>query len=224
MVGQSQVLQENAFTTVGTAVADARMDLQVLEAHGHLDPRAESLIRRLLESLGEAEQRLMAQDTRIRHLESLSLTDELTGLMNRRGFDAELTRALARAQRHNETGVLLMCDLDRFKAINDTYGHPAGDAVLKAVGSLLDRTVRTSDAVARLGGDEFAALLIDAAVEAVSSRIADLREALSGLIVEYDGLRVVASASLGYTVYGPNSDKETVMALADKALYRVKSL
>src|SRR3546814_1418393 len=80
----------------------------------------------------------------------------MTGLLNRRGFGLELSRALARARRQNESGLLVMCDLDNFKAINDTYGHPAGDAILRAVGKALKRNTRESDYVARVGGDEFA--------------------------------------------------------------------
>src|SRR3546814_4310772 len=82
---------------------------------------------------------------RSRSLESLSVTDEMTGLLNRRGFGLELSRALARARRQNESGLLVMCDLDNFKAINDTYGHPAGDAILRAVGKALKRNTRESE-------------------------------------------------------------------------------
>src|SRR3546814_19486078 len=97
------------------------------------------LLDALRTAAAEAEQTLALQRARIRYLESLSVTDEMTGLLNRRGFGLELSRALARARRQNESGLLVMCDLDNFKAINDTYGHPAGDALLRAVGQALKR-------------------------------------------------------------------------------------
>ena len=86
--------------------------------------------------------------------------DPLTGLLNRRGFEKELSRVLATARRYDEQGVLIYLDLDDFKRVNDNYGHSAGDEMLKQVACFLDKSVRRSDYVARLGGDEFAILLI----------------------------------------------------------------
>jgi len=169
-----------------------------------------------------AEETIRQQAERIDQLESLSVTDELTGLFNRRGFEAELRRTLARAERNGECGLLVMCDLDRFKPINDTYGHRAGDIVLQRFGAVLAAAVRRGDIVGRLGGDEFGLILGDAAPEAVSGRVAPLRARLSGLFVEHQGIRIPVSASLGYAAYGPNSDAETLWILADKALYRDK--
>src|SRR5260370_29688258 len=113
-------------------------------------------------TVAEAEERLATLQTRIEYLEGLSVTDELTGLLNRRGFLAQLDRALASARRGGPHGVLMICDLDGFKQINDRHGHLAGDEVLCQVGGLLARHVRRSDTVARLAGDEFAILLVGA--------------------------------------------------------------
>jgi GGDEF domain-containing protein len=127
-----------------------------------LDEPGRRLIEDLLEAAANAEQRIAEQRARIRYLENLSITDELTGVLNRRGFKLELERALARAERRGETGVLLLGDLNRFKAINDSLGHLAGDSVLRAVAHELRRSTRRSDYVARIGGDEFAVLMTDA--------------------------------------------------------------
>src|SRR3546814_15652160 len=108
---------------------------------------------------------------------------EMTGLLNRRGFGLELSRALARARRQNESGLLVMCDLDNFKAINDTYGHPAGDAILRAVGKALKRNTRESDYVARVGGDEFAVIMTHASLP----QSAQLAEKLSGRVNGQNG-------------------------------------
>ena len=121
-------------------------------------------------TVAEAEQRLATLQARIEYLESLSVTDELTGLQNRRGFLVQLDRTLATARRGGPHGILMLCDLDGFKQINDRYGHLVGDEVLCQIGSLLARHVRRSDTVARLGGDEFAVLLVGAHLVAPAAR------------------------------------------------------
>src|SRR3546814_19337035 len=116
------------------------------------DASSLQLLDALLTAAAEAEQTLALQRARIRYLESLSVTDEMTGLLNRRGFGLELSRALARARRQNESGLLVLCDLDNFKAINDTYGHPAGAAILRAVRKALQRTTRDAATAPPAGG------------------------------------------------------------------------
>lgn len=180
------------------------------------------LIDEVLAAAGRAEQTMAVQRARIRYLESLSITDELTGLLNRRGFLAELDRALARAQRARETGLLLLCDLNQFKAINDTHGHLAGDAVLCAVAALLQAATRRSDYVGRLGGDEFAVLMTQSARPQAKRRVAALAEAVNALVVEWNGRRIPVTASFGSEGYHWGSQPETLMFLADRALYRHK--
>ena len=169
-----------------------------------------------------AEQSLAIQRVRIRYLEDLSITDELTSLLNRRGFQFELSRAFARAQRTQETGLLLLCDLDHFKAINDTYGHMAGDAVLCAVSGLLQTKTRRSDYVARLGGDEFAVLMTHSPRAQAEARVETLAELINNLVIEWDGHEIPVSASFGYEGYHHGSQPDTLLFLADRALYRRK--
>lgn len=180
------------------------------------------LIDEVLEAAALAEQALAVQRARIRHLENLSITDELTGLLNRRGFRQELDRALARAQRAGETGLLLLCDLDHFKAINDTYGHPAGDAVLCAVANLLRAGTRRSDTVARLGGDEFAVLMTHSARDHAADRVAALARAVNSLVVDWGGQRIPVTASFGDESYRSGGEADALLFLADRALYRSK--
>ncbi len=191
-------------------------------AHG-LEENAQALLETVLEAAARAEQTLAIQRARIRHLESLSITDELTGLLNRRGFHAELDRALARARRNRESGVLLLCDLDRFKAINDSYGHPAGDAVICAVADLLQTQTRRSDYVARLGGDEFAVLMTHSTRGQAERRMAHLAKAVNGLAVSWGDRRIPVTASFGSEGYHWGSEASALLYLADRALYRRKS-
>ncbi len=181
-----------------------------------------ALVAELLEAAAETEQRLAEQAQRIRQLESLSVTDELTGLVNRRGFATAVRHALAACQRHGEPGLLILLDLDRFKAINDTYGHLAGDAVLKAVAELLQATLRKSDLVARLGGDEFAALLPRTRQAPGQKLATKLDRLVNSLRVPYGRLQIPVSASIGWESFGPRSHPDRLIFAADRALYRAK--
>ena len=205
------------------SLVDAVARLRAVAEGGACNHAVMPILETVMAAALAAEETIREQAERIAHLESLSVTDELTGLFNRRGFASELDRTLSRAARNGERGLLLMCDLDRFKPINDRFGHPAGDEVLRGVGQVLRAAVRGSDVVARLGGDEFGLILTDAEPTHFSHRIAPMRERLSGLFVEYAGHPIPVSASLGYAAYGPNSDPDTLWAMADKALYRDKS-
>ncbi|MBK1697531.1 GGDEF domain-containing protein [Rhodovibrio salinarum] len=182
----------------------------------------ESTLTRLAEAAQQMETRLAEHAARLDHLESLSVTDELTGLNNRRGFRRELTKALARADRGGETGILMLVDLDHFKPINDTYGHGAGDAVLVAIGRVLNTAVRHNDATGRIGGDEFAVLLSNADPVAVQPRVLRLRNALSQLVVQHNGVRIPMRATLGQADYGPGTDADALLHAADVDLYRHK--
>ncbi len=107
----------------------------------------------------EISKHLTDQNKRIADLENLATTDALTRVLNRRGFVDCLTHELSVARRHGVGGVLIFVDLDEFKPVNDTYGHAAGDEVLRTVSNLLRGHIRDTDYIGRLGGDEFAILL-----------------------------------------------------------------
>lgn len=185
-------------------------------------PGNDALAEELLAAAEEAERLLVERSRRIRQLESLSITDELTGLLNRRGFQDILLRALADAERHGDVGLLLLCDLDHFKATNDTYGHLAGDSVLTAVAEVLRHSTRRNDAVARLGGDEFAVLMRKTPIER-AERLADkLSQAVSQLLVPWGHKKIPVAASFGWETYGPHSRPDRLFFLADRKLYRCK--
>ena len=149
----------------------------------------------------------------------LARTDGLTGLLNRRAFDSELGIAAARAERYQRDLSLVLIDIDHFKALNDTFGHPAGDAVLRIVARTLVANARRVDVAARIGGEEFAIILADTP-SAAALRLAErAREAISAAGVE----RISFTASLGVASLG--ADARTPAALlkaADTALYVAK--
>lgn len=157
-------------------------------------------------------------------IRSLAMTDPLTGLANRMQFDQRLSQSLKLAAREQKTLAFMMVDLDRFKAVNDCYGHQAGDAVLKNAAAIFTRLTRQSDAVSRLGGDEFAILLVH------PNDIKDTLEKAQKVIAEMSkpqtilGQKIQVGASIGLAFYPDDADnKEALLKKADIALYEAKA-
>ena len=178
-----------------------------------------ALIEQVLSYAADAEQRLAEQTERIAYLESLSMTDELTGLANRRGFEQALQRTLAAARRYDETGVVGFFDLDHFKRTNDALGHEAGDMALRHVAVLLTRNVRRTDLVARLGGDEFLVLLVRTNLVNGSRRIHTLQQILAASPLVYRNRPISVRASVGIAGYHGESDAAELIRRADRAMY-----
>jgi diguanylate cyclase (GGDEF)-like protein len=213
----------HAATAPGASLAGGRGIAQIAAGNAGARRPRESELRALLDHAlsvaADAEARLAEQNARIAFLEGLSRTDELTGLLNRRGFEDELKRALARARRTGETGVLIACDVDGFKRINDSHGHAAGDEVLRRIAHTIAASVREIDAVARLGGDEFAVLLAATDLRNGSKRARTLQHTLDALEHVWDGQILRVGVSLGIEPYGPNDDGADLMARSDMAMY-----
>ena len=186
--------------------------------------------RRLQAANATLEQRVAERtaelETQSRQLERLAQHDSLTGLINYRQLTRLLERALARADRRDSVVVLMFIDLDGFKAVNDTWGHAAGDLVLQMVARRVGAKLRAEDALARLGGDEFVILLEDVASEAGALRVARLALDEIESIVEADGHAVTISASIGIASargqMGAARGQEALLAEADKAMYAAK--
>lgn len=186
------------------------------------DGESWALIEEVLAFAAEAEQRITLQQNRILHLESLSITDELTGLANLRGLKRLLKNAIASARRHEEYGVIGYIDLDGFKAINDEFGHAAGDAILRHVAKILQSKIRVSDLAARIGGDEFAVVLDRAGWGRGARRLVDIQQAINDMPVEIGGTRVAVRASMGLAPFGPTTSIKQVLAQADEAMFADK--
>ena len=151
--------------------------------------------------------------------------DALTGLPNRQLFQDRLRQALAQAQRHDRQVAVVYADVDRFKHINDTLGHAAGDALLQQIATRLRQCVRSSDTLARLGGDEFTLLLTDLHEPADALRVA--RAAIEAMRAPFpvEGRELFVSLSLGISLYPDDAGNgEDLMVNADVAMYRAKDL
>ena len=160
----------------------------------------------------------------IRELEFRALHDALTQLPNRTLLNDRLTQEIKNSERNGTGLALLLADLDDFKAVNDTFGHEAGDELLRQIGKRFQQQVREADTVARLGGDEFAIVLPGAtqagAVRVAKTLVDSLRDPFE---INAHGLRVDAAASFGIVMYpGHGKDAGTLLRLADIAMYAAK--
>jgi diguanylate cyclase (GGDEF)-like protein len=169
-----------------------------------------------------ADRRVAELETRLAYLEGLAVTDELTGALNRRGFLLEFSRAIDAARRRGPQGVLIICDLDGFKTVNDQLGHVFGDEVLRRVGALLLAGVRKMDVAARLGGDEFAVLLIGATLANAHRRSQCFARSITKLVPRMNGWTTALSASFGLAIFDGSEDEEVVLHRADMAMYAEK--
>lgn len=164
-------------------------------------------------------------------LQRSGFTDVLTGWNNRRYLQVRLTEELARARRDANSLVCLMLDIDHFKNVNDTYGHPAGDAVLCELAQRIESQVRVSDIAARFGGEEFVVLLPGTEIESGTLLAERIRKAVSAKPIEIGGGNsVTITVSIGIASIAPHRDVddlktagESLLARADVALYNAKS-
>ncbi len=175
------------------------------------------------EALAESEAALVISRQAERAASRRAMHDQKTGLPNRTLFDDRLAQAIAGAERHGWTLAVMFLDLDRFKAINDTHGHAAGDTVLAIVAERLLGHARDEDTVCRNGGDEFLYLLIDPAGRDNVARIAGLvRETLAHPMT-IDGLQLVITPSIGIALYPDHGTSAApLIASADAAMYQSK--
>jgi len=200
----SQILQETNEELSNLSISNVYLMLELKQAK----EKAE----RLAHDLKDANEKLR----------ELASRDGLTGLYNHRFFQEALTQEIARARRYGRPFALVMFDIDLFKKINDTYGHPCGDEVLRCLSKTVGNLVRTSDVVARYGGEEFAIILPETDIEGATILAERVREAVEKLEIIARGIRVKVTVSLGITGYIQGArvaEKAHVIALADKALY-----
>jgi len=173
-------------------------------------------------SLGLTAARSEAEARRLTHAATI---DAMTGLYNRQAFDVRLRQEIERARRSSGTLALLMIDIDGFKAVNDTYGHPTGDAVLQAVSDVLRSVVRVFDVCARYGGDEFAIVMPNSERVSITAAAERIRERMTSSYERDDrlaGLRPV-TVSIGVATLAASETAEEIVQRADESLYRAKA-
>nr|WP_255421885.1 diguanylate cyclase [Tepidibacillus sp. HK-1] len=158
----------------------------------------------------------------ITELEHLALTDPLTKIYNRRYLDLYMEKAIPLSQRREHPMTLIMFDIDHFKTINDTYGHNAGDMVLKKVTRVIEGIIRDSDVFVRTGGEEFMIVLPNGSLEQGIKFAERIRKTVEGTKFVYKGKRILVTISLGITEYIKGQDLSQFIEKADQGLYRAK--
>jgi diguanylate cyclase (GGDEF)-like protein/PAS domain S-box-containing protein len=186
-----------------------------------MDEERQQLVTRIAEYIALALANLSLRDT----LRSQAIRDPLTGLFNRRYMEETLDREIRRAGRHTTTVGVIMFDIDRMKPINDTYGHDAGDMLLRALGEQMQRFFRGEDVACRYGGDEFTIVLPEASLADVWRRAEQLRDAVKKLDLRYDGRSLgPITLSIGVAAYPDHGlTVERLLLAADAASYASKS-
>jgi len=152
----------------------------------------------------------------------LTITDGLTQVANKRCLEDFLEREIARAVRHARPLSLVLFDIDRFKAINDDFGHLAGDRVLQGIASVAAKQVRRDELIARYGGEEFAVVLPETTVDDAAAFCERIRAAVEEETFEFDGSAIRATISLGASALEAQDTMESLVARADANLYRAK--
>jgi diguanylate cyclase (GGDEF)-like protein len=200
----------------------AQLDRRIAERDARLE-----IVRAALDQ--EIKKRLWAEQelTQSNHrLKDQVMHDGLTGLYNRRYLEESLAREESRARRSSRSLGVMMIDIDDFKRFNDTLGHAAGDAVLRAVGQYLLMAARGEDIVCRYGGEEFVLVMSHAPHNTVLQRAEYLRQGVGELAIEYEGRRVgPITVSIGIGIFPDHGDSvEAVLRAADDAMYQAKQL
>jgi diguanylate cyclase (GGDEF)-like protein len=165
---------------------------------------------------------LAATQRRLAELEVLADRDPLTPVLNRRAFLRELQRTLAYCERYETEASLAFFDMDGFKAVNDRFGHAAGDAALQWVAAVLAAHVRESDLVGRLGGDEFAVVLAHAGLETAEPKARQLASAVEADPVVFEGHAIPLRVSFGVRALAPGMTAAELIAEADAAMFLAK--
>lgn len=207
----SQELAEAQVEAPGDTAAVGDAVRQIVDSNAELNRR-----------LREAERKLAEQAVQIKTHETASLTDQLTGVPNRRAFDRQLADRIADFQKVSAPVSLIMIDIDFFKKFNDTHGHHAGDAVLKGVAKTIAKALREKDVVARFGGEEFGIVLPQTTIQEACPVVDRVRKAVESARFQCDGKLLNCTISLGLSQFSKTDTDEVFLRRADDALYAAK--
>jgi diguanylate cyclase (GGDEF)-like protein len=217
-------LDRGEAATAALRIADRTWLLVVRDPHrpGAGLPILIGIVGAFLAALLGALVLIWSRNERMQELQQQASQDPLTGLKNRRRFSEDLRTELARSRRDDTVGAVLMLDLDNFKQVNDTLGHPAGDRVIADIAGVLSVRMRTTDVVARLGGDEFAIVLPRCDLDEAE----EVAEAIAKAIRLHTPPGEAAppiTASIGVATFGPSAESyDSVLSAADTAMYEAK--
>lgn len=209
-MGKSAINNDNHDTVVNAM--SARLEAEFSDA----DPKLLSLLRMLMAENAAIRSSITDLRHELHAAHALADRDPLCPVLNRRAFLREMEREIARCQRHQRSLSMLYIDLDKFKTVNDSYGHEAGDRILINMSKTLRSAVRKTDIVSRLGGDEFGILLIETGEE-------HARACAKALNDRIRGENIGVTASIGYATWQHRSTADELMAAADRRMFIIKN-
>jgi diguanylate cyclase len=178
--------------------------------------------QRLQFELSAAQRQIEEQAVRLRAAEQDARIDYLTRLPNRRAFDEHLAGVHSLFERNGMAYTLMLFDVDRFKSVNDAYGHAAGDAVLQVMAKVMQTRLRLSDKVFRLGGEEFAMVLAATTRQQAAVVAERMRKRIEAAVVHFEGCELRFTASIGAAEIEVNQSSSELLERADEALYAAK--
>lgn len=188
-----------------------------------LTPKVRDAIMKLMAEVENLRKDLDQSRARIEYLERLADQDTLAPVANRRAFVRELSRVISFSERYNSPSSVIYFDVNGLKTINDTYGHPAGDAALMRIADILIENVRGSDVVGRLGGDEFAVILTQGDKDSAVEKANILVEKIESRPLEWNGESIPLGLAFGVYTFQGGDDPSAALAAADKAMYAQKN-
>ena len=232
MGGQIDTLQDSVLQTESLSTLKSLLTEQLGEFNQTVSDFAELEEHRA----NEAEEYALSVANRLKKLESETedlklsllqaheeaLVDVLTGVANRRAFDERIRLEFERWKRNKEPLILAVLDIDRFKKINDTYGHQIGDKVLCTIGQLINNQVRDSDFFGRVGGEEFAVIFTGSNFDNAIKRLNQFRKSVEDCKFGYQGKRITITMSVGCALFAIGDTPDDVYERADQALYKAK--
>ncbi|MEH6502408.1 MAG: GGDEF domain-containing protein [Cycloclasticus sp.] len=224
---RESVLKTDSLSKLKSLLSERLVDLNhtvsnFVELEGERAKQAEEHAKSVVNKLTIVESEVSELKTSLYQAHEQAFIDPLTGVANRRAFDERIKLEFERWKRNKEPLALAVLDVDHFKNINDTYGHPVGDKVLRTICQLIDKKVRESDFFGRVGGEEFAIIFIGSDLDNALKRLEQFRKSVESCKFGLKGKRVVITMSVGCALFQDDETPDIVYERADAALLEAK--
>jgi len=224
---QQSVLETQSLTTLKSLLSNRLGELnETVVSFSELESKrtlqAEEHVERITTKLNKVESEVLDLKASLHQAHQQAFIDALTGISNRRAYDERVKVEFERWKRNKEALVLAVLDVDHFKRINDSFGHPIGDKVLKTICQLIDKKVRESDFFGRVGGEEFAIIFTGSNLENAVKRLNQFRGSIERCKFGSKGRRIVITLSAGCASFAADDTPESVYIRADQALLKAK--
>jgi diguanylate cyclase len=193
-----------------------------VELEGERAKQAEAHAKNIVNKLNKVESEVSELKSSLYQAHEQAFIDPLTGVANRRAFDERIKLEFGRWKRNKEPLALAVLDVDHFKSINDTYGHPVGDKVLRTICQVIDKKVRESDFFGRVGGEEFAIIFVGSDLDNALKRLEQFRKSVESCKFGLKGKRVMITMSVGCALFNDDETPDIVYERADLALLKAK--